>query len=219
MPSPSPVVWLRLVGLAVIIASVALLATLTEVSDLERVREYLKGAGLLAPVVFVLIYGTYTLAPLPRTALSVLTGVLFGFWWGVPLAYAGSLLGATMAFALGRALGRDAVVSVTGRYGVRANDILERRGFLAVLLARVVPVIPFMVVNYTAGVSEIKPRAYWLATVIGIVPGTVFYVAVGAFAMELESASTGLTLTVLAVVGGTAVAYLVWRRTRRAPSR
>ncbi len=209
MPFPRPALW-RLAGLLLIIATVALLAALTGVSDLERLRD-LTGAGPVAPVVFVLIYATYTLAPLPRTALSILTGVLFGLW-GVALAYLGSLLGAAMAFGLGRVLGRQAVVGLTGRAGARADEILERRGFAAVLVSRVVPVIPFMVVNYTAGVTDIRPRAYWLATVIGIVPGTVFYVAVGAYAMEVQSASTGLTLVLLAVAGGTVLAYLAWRR-------
>lgn len=213
MPFPRPALW-RLVGLLLIIATVALLATLTGVSDLERLRD-LTGAGPVAPVVFVLIYATYTLAPLPRTALSILTGVLFGLW-GVALAYVGSLLGAAMAFGLARVLGRQAVVGLTGSAGARADEILERRGFAAVLVSRVVPVIPFMVVNYTAGVTDIRPRAYWLATVIGIVPGTVFYVTVGAYAMEVESASTGLTLALLTVAGGTVVAYLAWRRHRRA---
>ncbi len=219
MSLPRPAIWLRLAGLLLIIAAIATLATLTDVSDLERLRGYLTGAGPVAPLVFVLIYGTYTLAPLPRTALSILTGVLFGLGWGVALAYVGSLLGAAMAFGLARVLGRQAVVSLSGSYGARADEILERRGFPAVLAARVVPVIPFMVVNYTAGVTDIRPRAYWLATVIGIVPGTVFYVAVGAYAMEVQSASTGLTLVLLAVVGGTALAYLAWRHHRRSAAR
>ncbi len=209
-------IWVRLVALLVVIGTVAVAATVADVQDLERLRAYLRNAGPLAPVAFVLIYATYTLAPLPRTALSVITGVIYGFWWGVPLAYAGSLLGAAMAFALARTLGRDAVASISGSYGVRANAALARRGFLAVLAARVIPVVPFMAVNYTAGVTDLRARAYWLATVVGVIPGTVFYVAVGAYAMEVGSASTGFTLTALTVVGGTALAWLVWSRRRRA---
>lgn len=207
-----PAVWLRLAGLMLIVASVAVLATLTEVSDLERLRTYLRTAGPVAPLAFVVIYATYTLAPLPRTALSIFTGVIFGFWWGVPLAYAGSLLGAAMAFGLGRALGKEAVTQLSGKYGARANDVLSRRGFLAVLGARVIPVVPFMAVNYTAGVSEIRPRSYWLATVIGVVPGTFFYVAVGAYAMEVDDLSTEATVVTLGLVLATGIAYLLWRR-------
>ncbi len=176
-----PGMWFRLAALLLVIAAVGVVATLTDVSDLDRLQEYLRTSGPLAPAAFVLIYATYSLAPLPRTALSIFTGVLFGFWWGVPLAYAGSMLGAAMAFGLAHVLGREAVTKISGKYGARANELLARRGFVAVLGARVIPVVPFMAVNYMAGVSDIRPRAYWLATIIGVLPGTLFYVAIGAF--------------------------------------
>ena len=204
--------WLRLATLVLVVAAVGVTATLTDVSDLERLRGYLRTSGPLAPAAFVLIYATYSLAPLPRTALSILTGVLFGFWWGIGLAYLGSLLGATTAFWLARALGRDVVTRLSGRRLAAVEAVLARHGFLAVLGARVIPVVPFWSINYAAGVTDIDRRDYWTGTLIGILPGTVFYVAVGAFAMETDSWLGVLSLLAVALLGIGALGWLLLRR-------
>jgi uncharacterized membrane protein YdjX (TVP38/TMEM64 family) len=84
------------------------------------------------------------------------------------------------AFALGRALGRDAVERVTGTRVARVDALLGRHGLLAVLGVRLVPVLPFTVINYAAGLTAVRLRDYVGGTALGIVPGTIAFVALGA---------------------------------------
>lgn len=86
---------------------------------------------------------------------------------------------------LGRALGRDAVERFTGARVAAIDDLLARRGLLAVLGVRLVPVVPFTAINYVAGLTAVRRRDYALGTALGIIPGTVAYVALGAFGLEL----------------------------------
>ncbi|MGL1330338.1 TVP38/TMEM64 family protein, partial [Vibrio parahaemolyticus] len=87
-----------------------------------------------------------------------------GLVWGFPVAFAmvyvGALLGAAASFALGRALGREAVERFTGARVARLDAAIGRRGLPAVLGARLVPVIPFTLINYGAGLTSVRRRDY-----------------------------------------------------------
>ncbi len=161
------------------LATVTVLASTT---DLTRVLDAVREAGPAAAAAFLLLYAGCTLAGVPRHTLSTTTGVVFGLGWGLPVAYLGSLLGAGAAFWLARSVGRGAAARLGGPRMAAFNEALVRRGFWAVLGARLTPVLPFTAVNYAAGVSEIDRRTYAAGTLIGVVPGTIGYVALGALA-------------------------------------
>ena len=169
----------RLAGLLLMLATVSVLAATT---DLSRLLDAVRDAGPAAAVAFLLVYAGCSLAGVPRHTLSTTTGVVFGLGWGLPVAYLGSLLGAAVAFWVARTLGRGAVARIGGPRMVAFNEALARRGFWAVLGARLTPVLPFTAVNYAAGVSEIDKRTYGAGTLIGVIPGTIGYVALGALA-------------------------------------
>ncbi len=162
-----------------------MLATVTVIAattDLTRLLDSVREAGPVAAAAFLLLYAGCTLAGVPRHTLSTTTGVVFGLGWGLPVAYLGSLLGAGVAFWLARRLGRRAVARLGGPRVAAFNEGLARRGFWAVLGARLTPVLPFTVLNYAAGISEIDKRTYSAGTLIGVIPGTIGYVALGALA-------------------------------------
>jgi uncharacterized membrane protein YdjX (TVP38/TMEM64 family) len=119
------------------------------------------------------------MTPAPRSALSLLVAAVAGFWTGLALVVAGGLLGGLGGFLLSRWLGREAVVRAAGDRLHRIDQVFTERGFLAVLIARVMPFVPFMLVSYAAGISGVRLRPYCLGTAIGLLPGSVAYVAIG----------------------------------------
>ena len=170
-------------------------------------------AGIAAPVAFVVIYAALTVALVPGSVTSLAAGALFGAAWGTLLTVLGGTLGAAIAFALARRLGRE---RLRGRGGKRFDSLdgwVERHGFLAVLYVRLVPLFPFNAVNYAFGFTAVRGRDYLAATVLGIIPGTFAFVALGSTLGDPGSpeflAALALTL-VLAVL-----APLVDRRLRR----
>ena len=160
-----------------------------------------------------LVVALVLLAPVPRSALSVLVGVVAGFWTGLAVAFAGGLLGAVFAFGLSRGLGRSAVLRLAGPRVARADGLVSDRGFLAVLTGRLVPVVPFVAVSYGAGLTGVRFLPYLLATALGLVPSTLLQVGVGASAGFLvEQATAWAVLAVL--LAGVVVGSVVWRRRR-----
>ena len=204
---------LRLAVLGALLVALVVAAVLVGVPDAGALREVVADLGPLAPVVFVPVYAAVILLPLPRNVITALAGLLFGLVDGVLLVLPGALLGALAAFGLARWLGRDAVERFTGTRVARVDALLARRGLVAILLSRLVPVLPFTGINYAAGLTAIRLRDFAVGTAIGIVPGTVAYVALGAYGTSPTSWPF-VTAVVALLVLSLGAAWLASRRRR-----
>ena len=166
--------------LGLLLVAGCLAAVLTDLPGVPAVRTWLGSAGPPGWAGLLVGLALATLVPVPRSALSALAGVLAGFWGGLVLALASGVLGALAGFALARWLGREAVARLAGPRLARADALLARRGTTAVLTGRLLPVVPFTLISYAGGLSGIGLRPYLTGSAIGLVPGTVLHVAVGA---------------------------------------
>lgn len=136
--------------------------------------ETLRGS-LWAPLVFVLAYTAATTLALPGSLLTIAGGAVFGFWWGSLLNTVGANLGANAAFGLGRTLGREGIEKLAGDRLAGLDKATARHGFIGLLTLRLIPLVPFNALNFGSGLTAMRWRDYALATVIGILPGTLVY--------------------------------------------
>lgn len=196
--------WVRLAVLAVLVLGGFAGFALLGAPSPQQVEEAIRSVGPVAPLVFVLVYAVLTVLVFPGSVLTVAAGVAFGTVLGTALSVVGASLGAAGAYQVGRRLGREKVAELAGARFAVLDDWLERRGFLAVLYARLIPIIPFNVLNYAAGVTRVPFRDYLVATVIGIIPGTFAFAALGGSFEDPTSpaflAAVGLIIA-LAVAG------------------
>jgi len=202
---------LRAALLVLLVCAGVVLALTVDLPDVGTVRSWLDGAGGVGWVMAVAAVGLVLLTPVPRSAVSVLLGLVAGFWAGVAVALAGGLLAAVVAFGLSRALGRPAVARSGGRRVAAVDRLLTGRGFVAVLTGRLLPVVPFVLLSYAAGLTAVRLPVYVLATAVGMLPGTLLQVGLGASAGVLDSWALAGVVVVLA-----AVLAVVLRRRRAA---
>lgn len=191
--------------LALLVAGVAAVVVTSGISDVDTVRGRVGSAGPIAPAVFAVVFALAMLAPLPKNALSAAGGLLFGLTTGVLAVWVGAMLGALVAFWLARALGREVISRFTGPRVARADELVRRGGVLA---ARLVPVVPFTLINYASGLGPVRFAHYLLGTAIGILPGSLAYVAVGAYGTQPRSWQLYVAVAALVAlsVGGVVVA-------------
>jgi uncharacterized membrane protein YdjX (TVP38/TMEM64 family) len=152
---------------------------------LDRIR----GMGALAPVLFMVLYIVGAVLFVPGSVLTIGGGVLFGLLWGSIYVSIGATIGATAAFLIGRYLARDWVrrqLEGNRKFGA-IDEAVGREGWKIVLLTRLSPVFPFNLLNYAFGLTAVKLRDYFLATWIGILPGTVLYVYLGSLGGNLAN--------------------------------
>lgn len=190
-------------------------AVTLEPPDGADVRDWLERVGPVAWVLLVLALALALVTPAPRSALSVVVGVVAGFWAGLLVVVVAAVLGGLAGYLLSRWLGRAAVLRLAGDGLARFEQRLDRRAFLALVVARVSPV-PFMVVSYAAGLSGVRLAPYVLATTVGAVPGSVLYVGIGTSVTVVGEWATGwpavVALGVLAAVAASGAVR--WRRHR-----
>jgi uncharacterized membrane protein YdjX (TVP38/TMEM64 family) len=172
-----------------------------------------RSAGVAGPLAFIGLYALLTVLLVPGSLGSAAAGALFGPVLGTLFTVVGATLGATLSFVIARRLGRERVKRIAGRRMERIDAWLARRGFLAVLYARLVPLFPFNALNYVAGVSGVAARDYVAATAIGIVPGSFAYVALGSSLRDPGSPGFVAALALVGALG--ALGPVLARATRK----
>ncbi|MDE0485186.1 MAG: TVP38/TMEM64 family protein [Candidatus Poribacteria bacterium] len=183
-----------------------LLELIAAFQSIETAREYIAGYGLFAPLISAtLMIFQSVIAPLPAFLITIANGALFGFWWGMLLSWSSAMLGAALCFYIARFLGAKHVAKIVSQPVVNKTDqFIQRYGNYAILIARLIPYIPFDVVSYAAGLTRIRFLGFWLATGLGQLPATAAYTYLG----NKISAYTNLMLLGFGVV--ISISIVIW---------
>ncbi|GAA5196840.1 hypothetical protein GCM10023322_66730 [Rugosimonospora acidiphila] len=201
--------WWRVGLLAVVIAALAAVAYTLPLQELSR------SAARFGPVPAVALAAGLLLALVPRTAVSLACGALFGAVAGFAYALTAALIAAGLAFAASRWLARGAVADRLRGRAARFDAWLSRRGLLAVVVVRLIPIAPYGLVSYLYGSTGVRTRHYLLGTLAGAAPSAATWAGIGAAVisqghlgvLEIIPAGAGL------IVSGCAAAW--WRSSMR----
>jgi uncharacterized membrane protein YdjX (TVP38/TMEM64 family) len=162
-------------------------------ASIQSMMEYLRGAGSVGLVLFVALQVLLVLSgAIPSSLLGIAAGALYGLFPGFLLAAVGSLLGALIAFGLGRSLFRSVIERLLLRYGrLRSLDLsVSQDGWKLVFLLRLSPIMPFSATSYLLGLSSVSLLHYTVGTLASL-PALFGYVFVGSLADAGLSASAG----------------------------
>jgi len=154
------------------------------------------------PAAFYLVVGVYLLGSLilfPVTILNVATVLTFGPMLGNGYALAGWLASASMGYGIGQVIGRQMVQKLARSWLDRLIQSVDRHGFLTVLTLRVFPVAPFTLVNVFIGASGIRFRDFFLASLIGRIPGIILLSLAGVQVENLLRRPDAISLMLLGV--------------------
>ncbi len=189
--SPSPWKWVL-----ALLAAASLLVVLYFLDVRELIQVALAWISDLGPwgwVFFIVFYILATLLFLPGLIPTMAAGVLFGVIQGTLLVSISSISGATLAFLIGRYLARERVATmIRGNQKFEAIDAaVAQEGWKIVGLTRLSPVFPFNLLNYAFGLTQVSLKHYFLASWIGMLPGTVMYVYIGSLAGDLATLGIG----------------------------
>lgn len=140
----------------------------------EALQQFLNAAGLWAPLVFIAVYAAGVCLFVPGTLLTGLGAAIFGAYWGFLYVWVGAMLGAGLAFFIGRFLGRDFAASLIGNRLKKYDDAIRRNGFATVLYLRLV-YFPFTPMNFGMGLTSVTFKDYIAGTGLGILVGTFIF--------------------------------------------
>ncbi|STO07195.1 TVP38/TMEM64 family protein [Exiguobacterium aurantiacum] len=144
------------------------------------VRDVVLSFGWWGPLVFILIYAVGPLIFLPTSVLSLGAGLAFGVWPGVLYIIVGATAAAVTGYVMARLFGRSVLNVDRYPWSEKLFTQMEQRGFLYVFVLRLIPLVSFDLLSYAAGISKVRFRSFLLATVLGMIPGTLAYSFLGA---------------------------------------
>jgi uncharacterized membrane protein YdjX (TVP38/TMEM64 family) len=189
---------------------------LQEVISVENLKgwaSFLRGHHL-APMIVTAVFLAGSMVMIPVTLLIVLTSLTFDPMHAAAYSMLGGVTSGVATFGIGHILGKDSIRRIAGSRLNRLSRRLSKRGVLAVVAARILPLAPFTIVNAVAGASHIRLRDFTLGTVVGLAPGVI---AITLFESRLEDAvrypSWGSALF-LGIITFFIVIGFVWLRRR-----
>lgn len=211
--------WLRMAALAVLLAAAAILLVaygkpiLAALADREARLKALADAHPIGAVTIAFVaYVVVTGLSLPgATAMSVACGWLFGFWKALVLVSFASTSGATVAFLLSRHLFGRALQARYAEQVAAFNEAIDREGAFYLFTLRMIPQVPFFVVNAAMGLTRLRTSTFWWVSQLGMLPATVVFVLAGSSVGSLREVQErglsslldwrlGLALTLLGVL-------------------
>jgi len=159
-------------------------------SQQKIILSYRNEHPALATAIYVLVYIAITGLSLPgATILTIAGGAVFGLLWGTLLVSFASSIGATLAFLAARFLFRDAVKARFGHQLQEVDTGIMRDGAYYLFTLRLVPLIPFFVINLVMGLTVIKTATFYWVSQAGMLAGTLVYVNAGTQLAKIESLS------------------------------
>ena len=176
----------------------------------RQMQEFIGSCGSWAAVVYI---GLFTLLPaffFPVAVLALAGGLLFGLFWGSVYTFLGAVLNCTLMFLLARYAGRDRVEALIQKklspdWQRRLQELNSSGGFVLLVILRLIPAVPYNLINYAFGLTAMPYRTYIIGSAIGIIPGTLAFINIGDKALDVTSTdfwiAIGLMLLLLAVTG------------------
>ena len=202
-------------------AAIAAAISYRDQFDVAALESWIQNAGVLAPLLFMLVYAVGAVLFLPGTVLTLAGGALFGPLLGTLYNLTGATIGAALAFLISRYLASDWVADKTGGRLKQLINGVETESWRFVAFVRLVPLFPFNLLNYALGLTRIRFSHYLLATYICMLPGAFAYTYLGYAGREAVGGSEGLIQkALLALMLLAAVAFLprLIGRLRKKPS-
>lgn len=187
--------------------------------------EFIQSFGVWAPIIYLLMFAILPIFFFPVPILAVAGGIAFGFVEGSLLTFFGAAINCYLMFIISRRFGREWVRSYLQRkmkpeHHERIFGVSDEKLMMSLVILRLIPLVPYNMINYGYGLTNISLSKYMIASVLGIIPGTIVFLNFGAtstnvFSKEFLIASV---LVILLTVGSIYLSKLVEKREQQKSS-
>lgn len=138
------------------------------------VGDYIRSFGRFTVVAYIIAYAVNTISVMPPiAAISLAAGLIFGEIMGALYLMLAALLGTSATFIISRFFGRGLIARILKGRFKELDEKLGKKGFETVLFFRLIPLVPYEILNYAAGLSTVRFKDYFFATFLGIIPGVI----------------------------------------------
>ena len=203
----------KLPGILGVIALVLLSLFLSKVVTPEWLKSTLESLGPMAAVGYIGLFAILPAFFFPVAVLALAGGLLFGLLWGSVYTFVGAMINCALMFLLARTLGREQIQAMVQKklplpWRKRLEGLAGREGALLLIILRLIPAVPYNLINYAFGLTPMKLSTYLIFSALGIIPGTLAFINIGDKAADITDPAfwialglLGLLLAVTALLG------------------
>lgn len=183
--------------------------------DLAHIKVLVGRAGIWGPIYYILVYVIATLLVLPSTALNLTGGGLFGPWLGTLWTSLAAIIAAVVAFYCSRTIGREPIAKHLARRWQKMDAEVKRGGLFYMFAIRLVPIMPYGLVNLAAGLTSIRFQDFLIGTTLGTIPSVLPFVLLGSSSVQaLNTGNIAPLIGALALTGLLVAGSTYWRQKR-----
>ena len=152
----------------------------------DTLRSLIEGYGVLAPILYMLVYTAAPALFLPGLPITIAGGILFRPFWGVVYTITGATLGACLAFLISRYLAREWIEGkLKSPRWKKLDEGVDRHGWKVVAFTRLIPLFPFNLLNYAFGLTKVKFLHYAVATFICMLPACIAFIVFSSSLLDI----------------------------------
>lgn len=166
-------------------------------SELSQIKTFILSYGVYAPLVFIILFTIVPLTLFPDALLAIAGGLIFGLYEGSLYIMIGALCGATLSFFIARYYSVWIKTKLQNKKFLNIDQAVKKNGFLIIFLLRLIPLVPFDIISYSAGLCSIRYKDFILATFFGIIPGVFVYANIGAQSLNIGSNQFYISIALL----------------------
>lgn len=171
----------------------------------NEIKDYIESFGKMGSIIYIVMFSLVPLTLFPDSVLAIAGGLIFGLFNGYIYTTIGALIGGTLSFYISRKLGRNVVKKFTKEKLDKVEEMINEKGFFIVFMLRLIPLFPFDVISYGAGLTSIKYKDFILATLFGTIPGILVFVNIGAQSVNIGSTSFYISIAALILLLGISI--------------
>lgn len=168
-----------------------------DIMNVDTLKNLILDSGYFAPLIYIIAFSLVPLTFFPDSLLAILGGTIFGLSRGFLYTSIGALIGGSISFFISRILGQSFVEKLENDKLKNIQNLLKDNGFLMILLLRLIPLFPFDLISYGAGLTKISYKDFLLGTLIGTIPGILVFVNLGAQWISFNKESIYLSVSLL----------------------
>ena len=168
----------------------------------RQLQLFLDGLGPLAAAGYIALFAVLPAFFFPVAVLALAGGLLFGLVRGSIYTFLGAIINCSLMFLLARYIGREKIRGLVQRklpvqWQKRLEGLGGKEGALLLVILRLIPAVPYNLINYAFGLTEMRLSSYLLFSAIGIIPGTLAFINIGDKALDPGSPDFWIALGLL----------------------
>lgn len=195
---------IKLILVIVAIIAISLVLKFSKVSSVSEIIDLIRNSGRIGIITYILLFTFLPTFFIPVTVLAIAAGAVFGFWQASLYTFIGAFLNSTLTYVISKYFAYDLINDyANSKYSTEYEKLKKntkgKDGFILMLVLRLLPLAPYTLLNYISGVVGYDYKIFIVSTLLGIIPGMLCYVNIGANSLNGFSPQLVISISILIV--------------------